>query len=54
MGEGFYIVEYYFYIVSIKYRTLNQSKCNMLITVSDVHEFCVGDDPLFNPNDGLI
>ena len=52
--EGFYIVEYYFYIVSIKYRTLNQSESNMLITVSDVHQFCVCDDPLFYPNDGLI
>ena len=50
----FYIVEYYFYIVSIKYRTLNQSESNMLIIVSDVHQFCVCDDPLFYPNDGLI
>ena len=52
--EGFYIFEYYFYIVSIKYRPLNQSESNMLFTISDVHQFCVCDDPLFNPNDGLI
>ena len=39
--EGFYIVEYYFYIVSIKYITLNQSKINMLTAISDVHQLCV-------------